>query len=104
MDHLEALSQNIRSCIDAAGYRSVELFAHENNLEKSTLSRILSGKREPKIMTLLRIAQALGVTLDVLCYSHGIGPKITETDSRYKTPKTERGGYQGKPTTGKKKK
>ena len=104
MDHLETLRQNIRSSLTAAGYRSVELFAHEHGLEKSTLSRILSGKREPKITTILRIAQALGVTLDVLCYAHTVGPKISDLDSHYKASKSERSGHAAKSSSAKKKK
>lgn len=57
-DHLR---RNIRTLIHDAGYRSCELFAHENGIEKSTVSRILRGEREPKVGTLDRIRQALEV-------------------------------------------
>jgi len=54
-------------------YPSVEKFAHEHGLDKSTLSRILGGKREPKISTLLKIAEALNVGVDAIC-GHGAPP------------------------------
>lgn len=57
-DHLR---RNLKFLIHDAGYRSCELFAHENGIEKSTVSRILRGEREPKVGTLDRIRQALDV-------------------------------------------
>lgn len=53
------LKQNIQSLVQRAGYRSFELFAHANGIDKSTVSRILAGSREPKVGTLDRIRQAL---------------------------------------------
>ena len=42
------------------GYPSVEKFCYENDLTKSTLSRLLSGKRsEFQIATLVKIAAVL---------------------------------------------
>lgn len=53
------LKQNIQVLVRRAGYRSFELFAHANGIDKSTVSRILAGSREPKVSTLDRIRQAL---------------------------------------------
>lgn len=53
------LKRNIQSLVQRAGYRSFELFAHANGIDKSTVSRILAGSREPKVGTLDRIRQAL---------------------------------------------
>lgn len=53
------LKQNIQALVQRAGYRSFELFAHANGIDKSTVSRILAGSREPKVGTLDRIRQAL---------------------------------------------
>lgn len=58
---IELIRLNVRKEIAAAGYRTVELFAHEHGLDKSTLSRLINGNREPKVSTLLRIAHALGI-------------------------------------------
>lgn len=53
------LKHNIQFLVQRAGYRSFELFAHANGIDKSTVSRILAGSREPKVGTLDRIRQAL---------------------------------------------
>jgi transcriptional regulator with XRE-family HTH domain len=44
----------------------VELFAYENGIDKSALSKILRGDRLPRVDTLVRLAEALEVTLDDL--------------------------------------
>lgn len=44
----------------------MELFAYENAIDKSALSKILRGDRLPRIDTLIRIAEALEVTLNDL--------------------------------------
>lgn len=61
LPEIARIRDNVRHEIAAAGYRTVELFAHENGLDKSTLSRLLNGSREPRIGTLIRIANALGI-------------------------------------------
>lgn len=63
---MELIRLNVRNAIAAAGYRTVELFAHEHGLNKSTLSRLLNGNREPKVSTLSSIADALGISLSKL--------------------------------------
>jgi len=60
------LRRNIQELISNAGYRSFELFAHENGIDKSTVSRIMAGSREPKVCTLDRIRQALDVDWNAL--------------------------------------
>ena len=59
MDIFETIRKGLAQRIKMAGYKSFELFAHEHSLSKSTLSLILNGKREPKISTLVKIANAL---------------------------------------------
>ena len=61
MSSLKTIQKSIIVRIEQAGYHSIELFAHENGLSKSTLSLILSGKRDPKVSTLDKIAKALRV-------------------------------------------
>ena len=46
-----------------AGYKTVEIFAHENSIAKSTLSQIINGTRDPRFTTLLKIAKALEITV-----------------------------------------
>lgn len=60
------LKRNIQTLVQDAGYRSFELFAHENGIDKSTVSRIMAGSREPKVGTLDRIRQALDVDWNAL--------------------------------------
>jgi len=60
------LKRNIQALVQDAGYRSFELFAHENGIDKSTVSRIMAGSREPKVGTLDRIRQALEVDWNAL--------------------------------------
>lgn len=72
MTIISTIRANLKRLILDA-YPSVEKFALEHHLDKSTLSRILGGKREPKISTLLKIAEALNVGVDAIC-GHGMPP------------------------------
>lgn len=40
---------------------SVNIFAFENDLQKSMISRLENGKNEPKLASLWKIAEALGI-------------------------------------------
>jgi len=60
------VGENLRKFIKKRGYRSVELFAYENAIDKSALSKILRGDRLPRVDTLVRIAEALEITLNDL--------------------------------------
>jgi len=60
------IRDNVRKEIALAGYGTVELFAHEHGIDKSTLSRLLSGKREPRLSTLFRIADSLEIMMERL--------------------------------------
>jgi len=40
---------------------SVNIFAYENDLQKSMISRLENGKNEPKLASLWKIAEALGI-------------------------------------------
>jgi len=55
--------ENLRALI-LAEYRTVELFCHENGFEKGWLSRILSGETDPLFSNAVRLAEALGCTLN----------------------------------------
>lgn len=45
---------------------SLNMLAYENDLNKSTLSRIENGLVDPKLSTLHKIAQGLEISLDKL--------------------------------------
>lgn len=63
---LQQIRNNTRKAIDQAGYPTVEEFAAEHSLDKSTLSRLFNGQREPRVTTLFRIAQALRMSFTEL--------------------------------------
>lgn len=46
--------------------KSLEKFAYENELSKSTLSRIENGEGNPSLTTLYKIAASLEISLDKL--------------------------------------
>jgi len=68
MELFEILNQNISYYVKKQKYRSFELFCHECNIYKGTLWRLMHGKAKPKVETLLKIANALEVTLNDLAY------------------------------------
>jgi len=45
---------------------SVNIFAYENDLQKSMISRLENGKNEPKLASLWKIAEALEINLSDL--------------------------------------
>jgi transcriptional regulator with XRE-family HTH domain len=63
LDPLKFLGENIKRQITAKGYPTVEVFAHEHAIAKGTLSKILNGKVDAKVSTLIRIAKALDMGL-----------------------------------------
>jgi transcriptional regulator with XRE-family HTH domain len=65
LDIVDIIRENLRQRI-LEGYPSFEKFAYENAIDKTTLSRILNGKREPKISTLHKIVKSLNLTLNDL--------------------------------------
>ncbi|MEO7426333.1 MAG: helix-turn-helix transcriptional regulator [Fibrobacteria bacterium] len=66
MDIKKAFGKNLRAIIKSKGYKTVEIFAHENEFEKSWVYRMARGEREPGLTALVRLARALGVTLEDL--------------------------------------
>lgn len=70
IDTLDIIRENLRRRI-MDDYHSFERFAYENAIDKTTLSRLLNGKREPKVSTLLKIAQSLNLTLNDLYLTPG---------------------------------
>jgi transcriptional regulator with XRE-family HTH domain len=60
------LSRNFLAIIKRKGYRTVELFAHENGFDKGWLHRILRGETDPSFGRVVKLAKALGVDLNSL--------------------------------------
>ena len=71
VDVVQLVAQRISGWILRRGYDTVERFAYENGLDKSALSKILKGRRRPRFDTLIRIAEALEVTLNDLYLPEG---------------------------------
>jgi hypothetical protein len=64
-DPLAVMRQQVEELIEK-NYPSVEKFCFEEDFHKSTLSRLLTGKRtEFQIATLKRIADSLGKRLSI---------------------------------------
>jgi|GEM_PF-2136455 len=55
----QRVGERVGSMIRLRGYKTVELFAHENGVDKSVLNRLIRGKREVRLSTFLKILDAL---------------------------------------------
>lgn len=60
----DIIPENLKYYIRLRGYKSIALFSNKHNIDNGSLSRILSGKREPLVSTLIRICKALDITLN----------------------------------------
>lgn len=60
------IRENIRQKIQDAGYATIEKFAYENGLTKSTITRAINGSRNPRLITLIEIANGLDINLSEL--------------------------------------
>ena len=83
MDFLELLGERIRSRIEASGARSVERFAHENEIPKSTLSELLNGKNNPRLTTLAKICAGLEISLSDLLRDDALDTWVRDSAPRY---------------------
>ena len=84
MDFLKHLGENIkRRIVDQRGFVSVELFAHENQIPKSTLSEILNGKNDPRLTTLAKICSGLEISLSELFRDQAMDNWVKESAAKY---------------------
>lgn len=84
MDLLKHLGENIRRRILSKGeYVSIEIFAHENQIPKSTLSEILNGKNDPRLTTLAKICSGLNIPLSDLFHDPIIESWVRESAGKY---------------------
>ncbi|MDB5051609.1 MAG: hypothetical protein JWO30_4680 [Fibrobacteres bacterium] len=81
---LKHVGEKIRTRILKSGYASVELYAHENNIPKSTLSEIITGKNDPRLTTLAKICAGLGISLSELFRDPAIEGWVSESAPTYK--------------------
>src|SRR5260221_2708470 len=83
MDFLKHLGENIRRRIQKKSDGSIELFAHENQIPKSTLSEILNGKNDPKLTTLAKICSGLEIPLSELFLDPALESWVRESAAKY---------------------
>lgn len=60
------VGERVGALIRLRGYKTVELFAHENGVDKSVLNRLIRGKREVRLSTFLKILDALEISVPEL--------------------------------------
>jgi transcriptional regulator with XRE-family HTH domain len=87
---LKALGEAIKRQIILKGFPTMEVFAHENDIPKGTLSKILRGKVDPKLTTLFRIAKGLDMTVTDLFKSEPAETWVMEKPKGYKTKRKKR--------------
>jgi transcriptional regulator with XRE-family HTH domain len=93
VDLLKITGERIKVLVGRRGYASIELFAHENSIAKSTLSEILSGKNDPKLTTLAKICAGLEIPLSELLRDADIDTWVREEAPKYdpRAPKSKSG-------------
>jgi transcriptional regulator with XRE-family HTH domain len=90
MDYLEKLGENIRRrIVNRSDAGSIELFAHENQIPKSTLSELLNGKNDPRLSTLAKICAGLEIRLSDLFADPAMESLVAEATARY-SPSSKR--------------
>lgn len=89
MELLRIIGARIKKRILGGGYPSIELFAHENGIPKSTLSELLNGKNDPKLTTLAKICAGLEISLSELLRDSHIDSWVREEAPGY-DPRTAR--------------
>lgn len=72
LEKWKAVGERVGALIRLRGYKSVELFAYENDIDKSVLNRLIRGKREVRLSTFLKIADALEVSIGELNVAPGL--------------------------------
>jgi transcriptional regulator with XRE-family HTH domain len=83
VEFLEIIGERIRNRIKLSGAKSVEQFAHENDIPKSTLSELLNGKNNPRLTTLAKICAGLEMSLADLFDHEPIASWVREAGPNY---------------------
>lgn len=97
MEFLELIGERIRGRILASGAKSVERFAHENGIPKSTLSELLNGKNNPRLVTLAKICAGLEMSMADLLDTEAINSWVRESAPQYGLkPARARGGRRSR--------
>lgn len=77
------MGEKIRARILNSGYPSIEIYAHENRIPKSTLSEIITGKNDPRLSTLAKICAGLDITLSDLLHDPAVDTWVRESAPKY---------------------
>ena len=94
LEKWKVVGERIGALIRLRGYKSVELFAYENDIDKSVLNRLIRGKREVRLSTFLKIIEALEVPLLELGVGTGLLVKEKEIgEARTKVLRLTRGEF-----------
>jgi transcriptional regulator with XRE-family HTH domain len=89
----QRIGERVGVLIRTRGYKTVELFAHENGVDKSVLNRLIRGKREVRLSTFLKILDALDLGIAELYPIGGNGrEKEASTENRVARPKIPEAG------------
>lgn len=96
MDLLKLTGERIKALVGRRGYASVELFAHENQIAKSTLSEILNGKNDPKLTTLAKICSGLEISLSELLRDSEIDSWVRDEAPKYDARSTKSKSAKGR--------
>lgn len=78
------VGERVGALIRIRGYKTIELFAHENGVDKSVLNRLIRGKREVRLSTFLKILDALNLGIGEL-YGTGTGALVREKEPASET-------------------
>jgi transcriptional regulator with XRE-family HTH domain len=74
------IRQGLRECRELRGYSQTDLAAR-TGLKPSAVSHFETGNRVPSLGNLIRLADALDVSLDTLCLRRGASSLFGHTDS-----------------------
>jgi transcriptional regulator with XRE-family HTH domain len=83
LDLLKHIGEKIRTQILRNGYPSIELYAHENDIPKSTLSEIITGKNDPRLSTLAKICAGLDMSLSELFRDPALDAWVRDRAPKY---------------------
>jgi transcriptional regulator with XRE-family HTH domain len=87
LEKWQRVGERVGALIRTRGYKTVELFAHENGVDKSVLNRLIRGKREVRLSTFLKILDALNINITELYPNGGNGTREKDAAPARSIPK-----------------
>lgn len=89
----QRIGERVGVAIRQRGYKTIELFAHENGVDKSVLNRLIRGKREVRLSTFIKILDALDLNIAELYPQAGSArEKDAQAEARHGRPKHPEAG------------